>query len=137
MATSNGEARPMHSMSPVELKRLRVLEGGAVPFLSWREESGAWRFHALDDDAGRNAPLALGRGENADVRVADARVSSLHAELRKAGDHWLVEDAELSRNGTFVNGERISQRRLDDQDAMLGGGHADPVPRSRRQPGAS
>ena len=36
----------------------------------------------------------------------------------RAGEHWAVEDAR-SRNGTFVNGQRIAGRRLlSDGDAI-------------------
>jgi FHA domain len=46
-------------------------------------------------------------------------VSGLHAELCRAGGHWLVVDDGLSRNGTLVNGERVAgRRRLRDGDEL-------------------
>jgi pSer/pThr/pTyr-binding forkhead associated (FHA) protein len=113
-------SRPMHSMRPVELQRLRDLEAAGAPFLSWRDDEGAWSFHVLDARAER--PFALGRAPGSDIVIADTRVSSLHAELRRTGDHWLIEDPALSTNGTFVNGARVAQRRLRDQDSVLVGG---------------
>lgn len=112
-------ARPPHSMSPAELKRLRGLEDAGTPFLAWRDADGAWSFHQLD--GADRGPLAIGRSPGADIVLDDARVSSVHAELRLAGDQWLVEDQGLSTNGTFVNGERVGQRRLRDQDALAMG----------------
>jgi hypothetical protein len=43
----------------------------------------------------------------------------LHAQLERVGDEWLIVDDGLSRNGTFVNGERvIGRRRLRDRDLV-------------------
>jgi class 3 adenylate cyclase len=43
--------------------------------------------------------------------ASDPSVSLVHAELIPLGAHWLIGDDGLSRNGTFVNGERVSGRR--------------------------
>ena len=49
----------------------------------------------------------------------DTEVSRLHAELECIADEWTVSDDGLSRNGTFVNGSRISGRqRLRDGDVV-------------------
>jgi len=49
----------------------------------------------------------------------DLTVSRVHAELVAVGDVWTVADDGLSRNGVFVNGERlVSRRRLRDGDAL-------------------
>jgi len=49
----------------------------------------------------------------------DDEVSRLHAELERLGDEWAVSDDGLSRNGTYVNGARISRkRRLRDGDTI-------------------
>ena len=37
----------------------------------------------------------------------DPEVSRVHAELERLGDDWTVADDGLSRNGSFVNGERV------------------------------
>lgn len=52
------------------------------------------------------ADALLGR-ENADIVVADVEVSRHHAIVRVTADSAEVEDLG-SRNGTFVNGERLS-----------------------------
>jgi hypothetical protein len=49
----------------------------------------------------------------------DPEVSRIHAELVSVGGGWTVLDDGLSRNGTFVNGERVvGRRRLADGDAL-------------------
>ena len=42
----------------------------------------------------------------------DGEVSRLHAQLERVGADWLVSDDQFSRNGTFVNGERLRARRV-------------------------
>ena len=55
--------------------------------------------------------------------MADEKISRLHAELEQVADDWLVVDDGLSRNGSFVNGDRVSgRRRLHDGDLMRFGG---------------
>src|SRR5688500_5218107 len=50
--------------------------------------------------------LVLGRGEGAEVLVADSAVSRLHARVSIVDGAARVEDLE-SQNGTFVNDERL------------------------------
>src|SRR5215813_88062 len=63
------------------------------------------------------AGVVIGRGQGSEIQVVDDGVSRRHAIVRTmAGEIWL-EDAG-SRNGTFVNGERIDRRRLMDGDKV-------------------
>jgi hypothetical protein len=49
----------------------------------------------------------------------DGEISGLHAELECLGGEWTILDDGLSRNGTFLNGERITGRqRLRDRDRI-------------------
>ena len=49
-------------------------------------------------------------------------MSRLHAELQRIKGDWTVVDDGLSRNGTFLNGERIrSRHRLRDGDRLCFG----------------
>lgn len=48
----------------------------------------------------------IGR-DDCDVLLVDPDVSRCHARLRASGSQILIEDLE-SKNGTFVNGERIT-----------------------------
>jgi hypothetical protein len=70
---------------------------------------------------GRN--YVFGREDGVDIPVQDALASRRHAELRwTEGQGWSLADMN-SRNGTFVNGQRITQEvRLDDGTQMQVGG---------------
>jgi DNA-binding CsgD family transcriptional regulator len=57
------------------------------------------------------ARVTVGRAETNDVAVpGDRRASRLHAVLERLPAGWLVRDLS-SRNGTFVNGERVDRDR--------------------------
>jgi pSer/pThr/pTyr-binding forkhead associated (FHA) protein len=64
--------------------------------------------------------VTIGRGDGSDVQVHwDRDASRAHAELERIGGVWTVSDDGLSRNGTFVNGERVTSRqRLRDGDLL-------------------
>lgn len=60
----------------------------------------------------------LGRWEDNDVVLPDRLVSRHHARIRLVGTQFVLEDLQ-STNGTFVNGERISERHiLQDGDSI-------------------
>src|SRR5690606_143486 len=61
--------------------------------------------------------MTLGRGGGADVRLVDGGISRFHAGIRVEADGLVVEGLQ-SRNGTFLNGERITSRRLEDGDKI-------------------
>jgi pSer/pThr/pTyr-binding forkhead associated (FHA) protein len=52
----------------------------------------------------------VGRGAHNDAVLADKSVSSTHAKLQRRASDWYVVDAE-SRNGTYVDGERVTEER--------------------------
>jgi pSer/pThr/pTyr-binding forkhead associated (FHA) protein len=67
--------------------------------------------------------LTLGRRPESDVSLSwDSEVSRLHAQFEPVGADWTVVDDGLSRNGTYVNGERVNgRRRLRDGDRLVFG----------------
>ncbi|WP_369137156.1 FHA domain-containing protein [Modestobacter versicolor] len=86
-----------------------------------------------DDAEGRSAEFLLtgtvtrvtvGRAPANDVALTwDAEVSRVHAVVEWIGGAWTVTDDGLSRNGTYLNGERITgRRRLHAGDAVRVGG---------------
>lgn len=54
------------------------------------------------------APLLIGRGNDAAIRLDDDYVSTRHARIANSGEQWFVEDLG-STNGTYVGASRISQ----------------------------
>lgn len=65
--------------------------------------------------------LTVGRGLSNDIILEDTRVSRNHAQLRYRARRFWVADAG-STNGTFVNGEVIEERALNDGDIISLGG---------------
>lgn len=92
-------------------------ERAGEPFLLFRDGSGAQRMFPLSASASR---LTLGRGDENDVHIDwDESVSRVHAELLRLGGEWTVVDDGLSRNGSFLNAERLpGRRRLRDGDLL-------------------
>ncbi|MCR9296302.1 MAG: FHA domain-containing protein [bacterium] len=56
--------------------------------------------------------LIIGRRENCDIVLRFSNVSGQHARLTLEEGYWFLKDLG-SRNGTKVNGYRISRKRLD------------------------
>ncbi len=52
--------------------------------------------------------VIVGRGEDADILIDNPSMSRRHARFRQEGDGWVVEDLGSS-NGTYMNGERITE----------------------------
>jgi hypothetical protein len=111
-----------HKASAVELKRRIEAERLGTPFLVYRDDTGQEQLRTLDDTS--SGKITLGRSDDADISLAwDSEVSSVHAELEAVGDGWAIIDDGLSRNGTYVNGERLTgRRRLRDGDVVRIGG---------------
>jgi pSer/pThr/pTyr-binding forkhead associated (FHA) protein len=58
---------------------------------------------SLDD-----APILIGRGSDASIRLDDDYVSTRHARIASSGDQWFVEDLG-STNGTYIGSHRLTQ----------------------------
>jgi hypothetical protein len=106
-----------HSATAAELKARLDLERRGLPFLVLRDGTGEQRLVALPPEV---PVLTIGRSPECDVPLAwDAQVSRVHAQLEHIGDGWAIADGGLSRNGSFLNGERLAQRRrLTDGDLL-------------------
>ncbi|MFJ8105011.1 FHA domain-containing protein [Streptomyces sp. NPDC096132] len=62
-------------------------------------------------------PYTLGRDPQGDIVFEDARVSWRHATVSFNGRSWVIED-HGSTNGTFVQGQRISQLEIGPGSAL-------------------
>jgi hypothetical protein len=105
-----------HSLNPAELQMLMEAQQRDVVFLAWRDGDSTFRIKSFDDESER--AWTIGRRIGMDVVIADPQVSSLHARLQCDAAEWTVTDAGLSRNGTFVNEQRVVTRRLADLDRI-------------------
>jgi serine phosphatase RsbU (regulator of sigma subunit) len=66
----------------------------------------------------RSKVTIIGRDPASDIVVPSSRTSGRHAMVVKVGADYFIEDLD-SLNGTFINGERISQRtQLKDNDLL-------------------
>ena len=88
-----------------------------MPFLVFHDDAGTQQLITLG--RARNS-LSVGRDDECDVCLGwDERVSRLHARLERSGGSWMVHDAGFSRNGTFVNGERVNGHQiLNERDEL-------------------
>ena len=106
------------------------MERLGAPLLIYRD-ADVQRIAQIKEDRGA---LWIGRSPSADVSLPeDSEVSKLHAQVEHVGSDCTLVDDGLSRNGSFVNEERISGRR------MLRDGDVIRVGRTRigfRSPGA-
>ncbi|MBZ0231072.1 MAG: FHA domain-containing protein, partial [Deltaproteobacteria bacterium] len=59
-------------------------------------------------------------GEQLDVVLPDARLSTTHVRLSRLGGGWFAEDLD-SKNGTWVRGARITRQPLADGDVLVAG----------------
>jgi FHA domain len=106
-----------HSMSAKELKMLLAAQRAGEAFLAFRDGNGLLILFAL----GPEGPTrTLGRRAQTDLTIVwDPQVSGLHAELHWLGGEWAIVDDGLSRNGTYLNGQRVNGRqRLRDGDRI-------------------
>jgi hypothetical protein len=104
-----------HDLSPSELSRMLATERAGTPFVAFRDADAALGIIVLSGDR-----LCVGRDADNDLALPwDVEVSRVHAVLERLASAWTVIDDDLSRNGTFVNGQRVrGRRRLDDRDVL-------------------
>jgi hypothetical protein len=110
----------MGEMSVSELKARLDAERAGEPFLVFRDGEGRQHLFPLGEGVEQ---VSVGRRLSVDIVLDwDDQVSRLHARLERVDRDWTVVDDGLSRNGTFVNGERLQgRRRLADGDTLVFG----------------
>lgn len=115
-------------MGPVEVHLQRDDDLGVGSFglsARFKEGAGGTTGGSIVLDDGRRfplsaTPLTIGRATDAAIRVSDTSVSRRHAEVRPSGTGWTIVDLG-STNGTRVNGAPITERVLQDGDAITVG----------------
>jgi pSer/pThr/pTyr-binding forkhead associated (FHA) protein len=100
-----------------DLKARIEAERAGQPFLLYRDGEGRQQLFAFEPGVEQ---ASVGRRASSDLVLDwDDQVSRLHAQFELVEEDWTVVDDGLSRNGTFVNGERLTgRRRLADGDTV-------------------
>jgi pSer/pThr/pTyr-binding forkhead associated (FHA) protein/DNA-binding CsgD family transcriptional regulator len=106
-----------HTATPSELQERMAADRRGVPYLLYRDGGGNQRILSLDESVDR---LTVGRDLASDIALPwDVQVSRAHTQVERMGAEWAIIDDGLSRNGTFVNGERLrGRRRLCNADVV-------------------
>jgi predicted component of type VI protein secretion system len=60
----------------------------------------------------------IGRNSDSDITIDNAGVSAHHAKIVREGDDFIIQDTD-SRNGTFVNGKRVTRQLLSEGDEIV------------------
>jgi pSer/pThr/pTyr-binding forkhead associated (FHA) protein len=108
---------PAAGQSVSELKARIEAERMGQPFLLYRDADDNQQIFSLEPAM---TQASVGRRGSSDLVLDwDEQVSRLHAQFERVEEDWTVVDDGLSRNGTFVNGERLTgRRRLADGDTV-------------------
>ncbi len=108
---------PADAQSISDLKARVEAERAGHPFLMFRDRDGRQQLFFFGPDM---AQASVGRQSSSDLVFDwDDQVSRLHARFERVGNGWELVDDGLSRNGTFVNEERLrGRRRVNDGDSV-------------------
>jgi FHA domain len=115
---SEGSPLDRHASSASELKERLAVERRGHGYLVYRDSDGKQVIVELID-----SQLTVGRRDDHDVTIDwDKEVSRVHAQIEDVKGAWFLIDDGLSRNGSYVNGERVAgRRRLQDGDRLCFG----------------
>lgn len=89
-----------NTLAPKTVEKKNTLVGSLTP--DDRPESV---YPLLD------AECVIGRAPDCAITIGDGSISSRHARVVRSAEGFRIEDLQ-SRNGTFVNGEKVDQPRL-------------------------
>lgn len=64
--------------------------------------------------------ISVGRGDQADVQIDDNEMSRVHFVIAPKGGAFMITD-QKSTNGTFVNGQPITEATLAPNDKIRAG----------------
>lgn len=83
----------------------------------------------------KKEPLTIGRGRDADWAIIDEKASRIHCGIEWDGDFYCIRDLK-SRNGTYVNGQRVDAAELHSGDQIRIGSTVISIS-EQAQPGAA
>jgi signal transduction histidine kinase/CheY-like chemotaxis protein len=106
--------------STLRIRRTPSLEGQSRPSDAEDAQLVVLVGHASGRRYVVGSEIELGRGSGSPIELLDDGVSRRHARVSRSGSGYMIEDLG-SRNGTFVNGERIEQSELNFGDKIAVG----------------
>lgn len=69
----------------------------------------------------KDFPVTLGRDPGNTIVISDAQASRFHLRIKQRGATFILEDLD-SRNGTYLNGDKMLNSTLQNGDKILVGG---------------
>ncbi|MGA7615851.1 MAG: FHA domain-containing protein [Thermoanaerobaculia bacterium] len=114
--TVKGQSPQLHAPPPpmpMESSSAETIIGGLplAPACLILHDENRTTFPLIDQE------YKLGRDPAAEIRIKDSSVSSMHARLVRSDGGYVLEDTN-SRNGSYVNGERITRVELKNNDQI-------------------
>lgn len=85
-------------------------------------EWGAGEYFMVPD----GGQAIIGRDDHVEVCLKSSKVSRHHAQIAQVGPAWVLRDLGAS-NGTFLDGERVSERKLKKAQTIVFGGKSGEV----------
>jgi pSer/pThr/pTyr-binding forkhead associated (FHA) protein len=96
-------------LGPVSVPQLTIYDGGGLPLTVQLRSSDP-----------NNCEWSVGSDEGREIRIQRDGVSGLHAKVVNSEKVWKVVD-QVSGNGTFVNGKRVTVSYLKNGDRIAFG----------------
>ncbi|MCL5734564.1 MAG: FHA domain-containing protein [Actinobacteria bacterium] len=120
LGSSNGlwtATGPVTRMSLSDGDALTIGQSVRLEFHQADEPGVQHTATVMEFEVPQNAPLTLGRSDNADVSLSHPQVSRAHARVTRQGAELIVEDLGSS-SGTYVNGQLVKRRALGEGDIV-------------------
>jgi pSer/pThr/pTyr-binding forkhead associated (FHA) protein len=95
-------------------KLLKAMDRENAPSLEVLEGPQAGLLFALEE---KNQDVVMGRDPACEFMIDSIVISRKHARIEKRFDTVIIHDLD-SKNGTFVNRERVKEKRLQDGDII-------------------
>jgi len=103
---------PKPAAAPAAEEKPKTTLGRKIPIGSLTKDDGSDMYPLMDDET------SIGRDSSSKIAIQDGSISSNHARITRTAEGFFIEDAG-SRNGTFVNGEKVAQKtKLNDNDVV-------------------
>lgn len=85
-----------------------------LAYLIEREGEAVGRVHQLEEDV-----TDVGRDPTNHITISDVQISAFHARIERGPDGSFLLHDRSSTNGTFLNGEQLTEmRQLAENDAV-------------------